>query len=361
MVARPNSSQVVTEMREAAEALLVTLDGAQRGKLCFPIEDEATRTDWGYFPRRFHGLPIGSLDQRQHKLVHRLVASALSLPAYARVTTIMALENVLDVIEGRSRSHERDPGWYFLSWFGRPADGWWCWQFEGHHVSLNVTAGPDGVVSATPLFLGSNPADVEGVGQGVLRPLGPEEDLGRALVGSLSDEQRRVAVLSEVAPPDILLMNAASVPERVLPGDIAANANAAERFAEMPGDAVQALALERDEPRGVPAADLDPDQVQLFRALLSTYTDRLPYPVAGQMRARMQAAGDGGPRFAWAGGLAMRERHYYRIHGAGVLVEYDNTQDGANHIHAVLREPARDFGGDPLRSHLAAGHGVAAS
>jgi hypothetical protein len=58
-------------------------------------------------------------------------------------------------------------------------------------------------------------------------------------------------------------------------------------------------------------------------------------------------------RFAWAGSLDVGRPHYYRIHGPTLLVEYDNTQTNANHIHTVWRDLERDFGGDVLQAHYA--------
>ncbi|MEX2467161.1 MAG: DUF3500 domain-containing protein, partial [Gemmatimonadota bacterium] len=44
--------------------------------------------------------------------------------------------------------------------------------------------------------------------------------------------------------------------------------------------------------------------------------------------------------------------HYYRVQGPTFLIEYDNTQNGANHIHSVWREFEGDFGRDLLRDHI---------
>ena len=56
-------------------------------------------------------------------------------------------------------------------------------------------------------------------------------------------------------------------------------------------------------------------------------------------------------RFAWAGSLAPGEAHYFRVHGPVTLIEHDNTQNGANHIHSVWRDLAADFGNDALADH----------
>jgi hypothetical protein len=60
--------------------------------------------------------------------------------------------------------------------------------------------------------------------------------------------------------------------------------------------------------------------------------------------------------FAWLGSTAVGEGHYYAIRAGSLLVELDNTQDGANHVHTVVRDVERDWGEDLLRSHYAEQH-----
>jgi hypothetical protein len=55
--------------------------------------------------------------------------------------------------------------------------------------------------------------------------------------------------------------------------------------------------------------------------------------------------------FAWAGSLDVGMPHYYRVQGSSFLIEYDNTQNDANHIHSVWRDFTEDFGRDLLREH----------
>ena len=60
--------------------------------------------------------------------------------------------------------------------------------------------------------------------------------------------------------------------------------------------------------------------------------------------------------FAWAGALQPGHAHDYRVHGPTVLIEYDNTQHDANHIHTVWHDPRHDFGLDLLQAHYNTGH-----
>jgi hypothetical protein len=343
-------------MTEAASAFLGALDAAQRAKASFAFDDEDERRNWGYFPRDFHGLPFAGMDAAQQKLAHALVSSALSLRSYAQVTTIIALENVLDRIEGGIV--RRDPARYFMSVFGAPgapggeASGSdqspWGWRFEGHHVSLNFAVAHGELVSPTPLFLGSNPAEV-----GVVRPCGDEEDAARELLLSLNAGQRARAVICETAPPDIVLMNAPRVPDAANPGAAGDNPFIRAQFDALKDEQREALRYEGAAPAGLPSSEMSVAQQGLLGQLVDVYLGRLPDALAGTERARLEGADI---HFAWAGDDVRRRPHYYRLQAQRMLIEYDNTQDGANHIHAVWRNPIADFGADLLRRHLETAH-----
>jgi hypothetical protein len=115
----------------------------------------------------------------QQRLAHRLMASGLSQGGYAAAATIMGLENTLDAAEGWRRSYPgragpnrgRDPLLYFVSVFGTPGAGSWGWRVGGHHLALNYTVVDGRGLSASPLFLGANPAGTPLVGPGLLRTL----------------------------------------------------------------------------------------------------------------------------------------------------------------------------------------------
>ena len=119
---------------------------------------------------------------------------------------------------------------------------------------------------------------------------------------------------------------------------------------------VSSLSLSVD-PKGVRAGDLGPAQRDLLRALLDVYVRRVPDELADAESAKY--ASDGALdelAFGWAGGLAPGEPHYYRVQGGRLLVEYDNTQRGVNHVHTVWRDLGADFGGDALAAHYAHAH-----
>ena len=173
----------------------------------------------------------------------------------------------------------------------------------------------------TPSFFGSNPNERQDAGV-VMRVLAPEEDLARELVKSLDPGQRKVAILSARAPPDIL-----AGPGRKL-----------------------------TDPEGIRYAQLGELQQGLLVRLIKLYLERHRPDVASAEWARIERAGLENVRFAWAGGLEPRQGHYYRVQGKSFVLEYDNTQNDANHIHTVWRDAERDFGVDLLREHYLASH-----
>jgi hypothetical protein len=307
-------------MAAAAAGWLASLGPEQRAKARYPFPADDERTTWYYTPTERGGLPLAEMGPVSQRLAHRLVASGLSEGGYNTAATVMGLENVLDAKEGWRRDYDgrtvphrgRDPQLYFVSVFGDPGAGSWGWRVGGHHVALNYTVGEDGGISASPLFLGANPATSRLVGPGVLRPLAAEEDLGRELLDALAPEQLATALLAAEAPGDILQRNLPFV--RVGP------------------------------PEGLAGAGMLPQQRELLAGLLRQYFDRLPGPLADLEAGRVLGQGLEAVHFGWSGSPEPGRPHYYRLQGPRLLIEYDNVQNGANHVHSVWRDPRGDFG-----------------
>jgi hypothetical protein len=346
---------LAADLGTAASAWLESLSPEQCDRAQFGFPDDEQRRDWAYFPRNHAGLPLHDMDRPRQKLAHILLSTGLSLSAYARVMSIISLESVLNLLEGRRMDAVRDPGRYFVSVFGEPESASWGYRIEGHHVCLNYTVVNGELVSATPIFLGANPASVSHGDVDVVRPCAEEEDLGRDLLLSLDDDQRRLAVLADTAPPDFVLANSPFVPEACAPGEVGTLPQVMQRIGDGSAEARAAVAFERAVPKGLAVAKMRPDQTLLLRRLLSVYMERLPDGAAGEEIARLEPS-FGSLHFAWAGGTSRREGHYYRIQGGPFLIEYDNTQNEANHVHAVWRDAVRDFGDDALRRHVAQSH-----
>jgi hypothetical protein len=109
-------------------------------------------------------------------------------------------------------------------------------------------------------------------------------------------------------------------------------------------------------PAGLALATMTPPQRESLMRLIGAYTSVMADDLAAERTARLKSAGLDAITFAWAGPTARGAKHYYRIQGPTFLVEYDNTQNDGNHIHAVWRDFQGDFGRDLLREHLAADH-----
>jgi len=367
--------RVADAMADAATAWLDLLDAEQRRTAVGPGPSDdpadAERRRWFYTPTDHGGLTIHQQRPAQQRAAMRLVASGLSTPGYVTVATTMGLENVLDHTEGFvatfDRERGRDPGLYYLRVFGEPGGaGPWGWRFGGHHVSLNNLVVDGELVAATPCFMGADPASSPLLGGAVNRPLARVEDLARDLVRSLSPDGARRAIISPKAPSDLVTANRTSVAagDRVIP---LAGIWRDERFPDPVqqeklqalSDAIDAAAGfdESDHtsleftlaPKGIAGAELDAEQRELLQALLGTYFDRVPAAVSPM--ARYDDAALDAVHVAWAGPTEPGLPHYYRIQGPRLLIEWDNTQRGANHAHSVWRDPGRDFGLDVLAAH----------
>lgn len=377
----PARREVAARMTEAAHAWLETLDADQRGigRGAVPSDerDDNERRRWFYTPTDHGGLTIHHQRPAQQRAAMRLISTGLSPAAYVTVATIMGLENVLDYVEGFKasfgRERGRDPGMYYLRVFGEPGDkGLWGWRFGGHHISLHNLV-VDGVLAATtPCFLGANPAVSPLLGGAVNRPLARVEDLGRDLVRSLRPELAARAILLPKAPSDFVTVNLTYLsdgegviplvgmyrderfPDPVQQAQLQSLSDAIAEVTELSAADQQAVAYSM-EPRGVPAAEFDAEQREMLRAMLATYLDRAPAGVSPLRRYDDDAALDA-VHFAWAGPTTPGEPHYYRVQGPRLLIEWDNTQDKANHGHSVWRDPLSDFGLDVLAQHRAAHH-----
>jgi len=307
------------DMAAAANKFLGALSAEEKAKAAFEFKN-AERLNWHYIPRDRKGLAFKEMNSEQQRLAHGLIRSAMSQHGYAKATNIISLELVLQEMEGAGRRFTRDPALYYISIFGKPGPkGVWGWRLEGHHLAMNITVVDGKLVTGTPSFFGSNPAEVrQGPRKGV-RVLAEEEDLARAFVKSLPPDLRKAAIFSETAPKEIVT----EAKVRIQP-------------------------LEKT---GVEAAKLTPEQKEALLKVIKVYVDRYRPELAKDDLAKIEKAGLDKVQFAWAGGVEKGEGHYYRIQGPTFLMEYDNTQNNNNHIHAVWRDFESDFGEDLLRKH----------
>ena len=364
-------------MVDAARAWLTDLTDDQRLKAQSPWPSDEERHRWYYTPTDHGGLALAQMRPAQQSRAMQLVAAGLSEPGYVTATTIMGLENVLDQVEGWGtdwgRERGRDPQMYWLRVFGEPdLQGPWSWRFGGHHISVQHSVVRGAVVSSSPSFLGADPAESPLLGGHLLRPLGAAEDLARELADSLDEAQAAKAMISSVAPVDIVSGNRAHlsdgdvmVPlpdvwrgrfsEPRLRDRVHGMQETAEAKAGLRPEHHHALSLTA-APKGIAAAAMTQSQRQLLKAVLDVFIGRIPEELAEQEADKFRGHKLDAVHFAWAGGIERGQPHYYRLQGPRLLAEYDNTQRDVNHIHTVWRDPTADFGDDVLARHHAEFH-----
>ena len=319
----PEATAAAQQIAEAARRWLDGLDDRQRKAASFGFDD-AERFAWQYVPGERQGVSLRWMTPAQRVLAFGIVDAAMSHRGAREFRSVIDLEVILGELEGRGGY--RDPGRYWFAVFGEPGDGGpWSWRVGGHHVAIHGTVAGGVVVGATPSFLGSNPATVPSGPMAGRRALDGEERVARKLLASLTRAQRGLAVVDPVAPPDIL--------------------SGTGRRADL-----------REVPTGIRADALEPGQRDLFERLVRHYLERFETGTAQLAWERVEAAGFDELTFAWAGPDQPGRGHYYAVRGPALLLEYDNTQNGANHIHSVWRDPTNDWGEDLLAAHYGAAH-----
>ncbi len=306
-----------TDVTLAARKFLALLHPELKSECLQPFDGEE-RTSWSYLPGRRTGVALKQMNAAERAAALAMLRAGLSARGYEKSEGVIVLEGILR--ETEAFGFGRDPDLYYVTVFGTPSDERpWAWRFEGHHLSLHFSSASGRVVSETPAFFGANPSRVASGPRAGLRVLGAEEDAARRLLASLDARQRALAVISATAPGDILFG-----PRRRVP-----------------------------DPAGLPGSEMSEAQRKILAELVAVYTGNLAEPVARAQADRIERAGIDGIRFAWAGGTAAGQGHYYRVQGPTFVIEYDNTQNGANHAHSVFRDLDDDFGGDLLRQHYA--------
>ncbi len=318
--------RATAETSTAATQFLASLAPEQRGKANLKFDD-ANRFDWHYVPRpgERKGLPLKDMTPAQRQAAQKLLATGLSAKGLKQSSQIM---NDLELVlrgDGPKPNMGRDPEMYYFTVFGAPGDKTaWGWRVEGHHLSQNFTIANGTFSSWTPDFYGANPAEVLTGSRKGLRVLAAEEDKAFALLRALNTQQKANAVLQDKVPSDMITTNA----RRVNPLS----------------------------PSGLSAASMTASQQALLHDLINEYTSRMVDDISTERIRRINDAGFDKVSFAWIGADALHEPHYYRVQGPTFLIEFDNVQSQANHIHSVWRDFNGDFGDDVLKTHYQGAH-----
>ena len=307
----------ISAMKSAADEFLGSLDEAKRAKAGFAFDSDL-RENFRYTPQTRQGLPLDQMDDAQRAAAMKLLEAALSEKGKLKATQVMTLEGVLRELE--KNPTYRDPGKYFISIFGTPGDEkGWGWKFEGHHISLNYTVRGEDQFAVTPSFFGANPGEVrEGEHKG-LRLLKAEDELAKALLAVLLEGGKKQVIFSEKAPAEIIT-----------------------------GEDRKVTAT---EPVGIAAGEMSAAQKKALFDLISEFTNRHRSDLAEADMKKIAAAGIEKIHFGWAGGWKPGEAWYYRVQGPTFIMEAANTQNDANHVHAVWRSFDGDFGRDILGEH----------
>jgi len=309
-------------MSEAANRFLASLTPEQRAQATFQFDD-AERVNWHFIPKERKGLPLLDMASHQKQLATALLSAGLSQQGFMKAVTIMSLDDVLKIME-KDNGQRRNPEKYYFSIFGTPSDqGTWGYRVEGHHLSQNYTV-LNGRVLDAPSFFGSNPAEVKQGPRAGLRTLFQEDDMGLAMIAVLDAEQKKAAIVDQTAYKDIITFN--------------------NRTAALSG-----------QPSGLLASKMNAKQFDALMALMEVYARNVPDQLAEAREEQIKQAAKN-IYFAWAGGINKGDPHYYRVQAASFLIEFDMTQDNANHIHSVWRDAKNDFGDDVLKAHYQDSH-----
>ena len=304
-------------MARAGTRFLGSLNAAQRRAARHGLESPERRS-WTNAPVRGQvgGVALGDLDDAQLRAFSDLLAALLSAKGYAKVRDVMLGDDLRATIDGEPNDGVGIEAFRFVV-FGDPsAASRWAVQLDGHHVALNVTLDGE-AYSLSPSFIGTYPRAFAVAGV-ELRPLAAETNLAHDLVGSLTPEQRALAVIADRRGA-----------LRVGPG----------RDGVVP------------EPVGIPGRLLDGTQRDKLVALASQWLDLMPAAHARAHKRRF-LDGLGDTRFAWSGPLAAGSDVSWAIQGPSIVIEYANDARGgadagnpADHVHTVYRDFDRDYGG----------------
>ena len=330
IVMAASATAAQTPLSDAASSFLATLNADEHAEATWPFQDRE-RLDIHYAPVDLEGLRHGGLEAPKHQAGEDLLARTLSARGLEKVRAIRLLERDVRALEaGLSRpAGFRDPGRYHWAFFGTPTvDAPWGYRYEGHHLSLNITAVPDKPAASMPLFLGAQPREVPaGLPSAGVAALGKEEALARELYASLDDDQRDLATLPFKAGRGHMV---GQVPTLASPA-----------------------------PVGLPFPRMMPAQQGQLIALLREFATFWNTAIAAERLAEIDAARDS-LHFAFVARDDPPFSFYVRIQGQGVLLEIDNTA-GGDHVHAVWHRPGDDFGQNLLAAHLRQHHRAIAS
>src|SRR2546425_10255413 len=273
------STGVSTESaRKAADVWLATLTNEQRDKTMFPLDDPEWRK---WMNQHFYirqGTSFKEMSESQREAAFGLLHASLSAKGLKLTRDIMRLNETLGELNNNNFV-EYGEFLYFITVMGKPsATEPWGWQLDGHHAIINYFVLGDQVVM-TPYFAGSEPAIARSGRYKGTSVLQEEQDKGLAMLQSLTDAQRKKAIL-EVSKTG--------------------NNNLTEAFKDN---------VKLDY-AGVRAAELSAAQKRQLLDLIAMYVGNID---DGHARVKMEEVRKhaGNTWFAWIGGTDNTSVYYY--------------------------------------------------
>lgn len=319
----------------AAAAMLTTLGTAELSRAHFGVEDPEWR-DWsnvdvGIFARR--GISLEEMNPEQKAAAWNLLEQSLSAAGVEKARSIMRTEQSLLEMNGEPISYGEEK--FYFTFMGMPSESEpWGWQIDGHHLIVNYFVLGDQVVM-TPAFWGGEPVRAESGRYAGNIILQGEQNLGLALMQSLSAAQQAAATIDSRKTRNYMVA-AANQDNLVL------------------------------DPEGIRGSDLDSSQKLALLAVIREYVGNLRDSHAAVTMEEIGAHIDD-TWFGWRGASEDDAVFYYRIQSPVILIEFDHqnpvgtlqkNQPGVptrDHIHTVVRTPnGNDYGKDLLAQHLAA-------
>ncbi|MFT4548933.1 MAG: hypothetical protein ACI8XO_002779 [Verrucomicrobiales bacterium] len=304
-------------MANFAHKFLESLGGDLK-KQALLAYDSKERGIWTNTPPRGPqgGVRLGDCDKGQLKLACNLLRIVMSQQGYEKARNVMLADDLL-LRNGKPR-----PGFgaenFWLAIFGEPsATKPWAIQLDGHHVAINLSFHGE-KISLSPSFIGTQPRAIKYAGKKI-EVMEGEVGVAYELINSLSDEQKREAIISKKRGG---IATAPSTKDGVIP-----------------------------EPTGFACKKFNDEQRGLVKALLMEYVGDLPAKQAGKRLEQLMAEVNQ-MTFAWSGPTTVESDISYRLQGPTLIIEYacqDLGGDPLDHLHSMYRNPKNEYGVGDLK------------
>lgn len=299
-------------MMEAANKFLGSLDAGQCKRTVYELKSPERRA-WTNLPPSPNagGIRFGDLTREQVNAACDLIAALLSPEGYAKVRSIMLGDDQL--LQGGKARRGFGTEEFSIVVFGKPSESEpWAFQLDGHHLGLNVSITGNNL-TLSPSFIGAQPEAFKLAGT-EYRPLAGETDLAYKLMKSLSDDQKKQAILR---PRRAQLVTGPGA-DGVVP-----------------------------EPKGVSCNTFSDEQKRTLISLISQWIDIYPEQQAKACLEQIKSEIDK-MSFSWNGPSTDRADVSYTIQSPSLIIEFacqDLGGNPLNHLHTMYRDPTNEYEG----------------